>query len=51
MNDRTTYETLIQCYLSGQMSERQFARHCSEDEVFAAWAARRLSGSRKGAAA
>jgi hypothetical protein len=31
-----TYELLLQCYRSGQISERQWQEHL-KDEAFAAW--------------
>lgn len=37
------YEMLIECYLSGQMTEKQFAGHCEADEVFSAFASKRLA--------
>jgi len=36
----TSYELLLACYLSGQVSERQWTEHL-KDEHFAAWIARR----------
>ena len=40
--ERDTYEMLLACYLSEQMSEAQLEAHMREDEVFRAWAARKL---------
>lgn len=36
------YETLYECYVTGQMSERQLTSHLEEDEVFRLWFARRM---------
>lgn len=35
------YEILYECYLTGQMSERQLQAHLDEDELFRFWFARR----------
>lgn len=35
------YEMLYECYLTGQMSERQLQAHLDDDEVFRLWFARR----------
>jgi hypothetical protein len=35
------YEMLYECYLTGQMSERQLQAHLDEDEVFRLWFTRR----------
>jgi len=42
-----TYGLLLDCYLSGQMSQAQFERHKADDEVFRAFAARRMAETRK----
>jgi hypothetical protein len=35
------YEMLYECYLTGQMSDRQLQAHLDDDEVFRLWFARR----------
>ncbi len=36
------YEMLYECYLTGQMSERQLQAHLDQDEVFRLWFSRRM---------
>lgn len=38
----TSYQALLECYQSGQISERQWQEHL-KDEVFIAWLRRRGS--------
>lgn len=39
MNPSTRYDLVLACYLTGQMSERQWQEHL-KDEHFAAWVKR-----------
>ena len=40
----TNQQALLECYLSGQMSERQWAQHVAEDPKLEALLAMRLAG-------
>lgn len=37
------YELLMQCFLSGQMTQARLDRHMQDDEVFKSWVSRYLA--------